>query len=236
MPSVLTNKRPHFLAIAFLLLLSSCTEGIFKSGLKEGVIEYKVSYPDLSDDHDMMDLLPKKMQCSFKKGEYRNEITAGMGLFKSAIVYQEGEKRLYHTVKLLNTKIYAELADGDLQSLNEGFLELEFEETGNSKLIAGYECKEVSVVVPGDSSWTFNLFYTDEINIPNFNYRNPFEGLDGVLMEYDILTNNLHMHFEATKVLEKEVDSEEIKISEDYEQVSSKKLREQLESIFDKVR
>jgi len=236
MPITPTNKWPIAFTIASLLLIASCTEGIFKSGLKEGVIEYEVSYPDLADDHTMMDLLPKKMQCHFKEGEFRNEITAGMGLFRSAIVYQAKEKHLYHTVKLLNTKIYAEMGKEDIQALNQGFQDLEFSESGERKTIAGYNCKEVQVEVPGDSSWTFALYYTEEIDIPNFNYRNPFEGLDGVLMEYDLLSNDLHMHFQAVKVLAKEVDEEDIRVSDEYKEVSSAELRAQLESIFNKVR
>lgn len=229
-------NRSTYSSLLCLILLASCKDGIFKSGLKEGEIEYEVSYPDLAEDHLMMDLLPKKMECTFTEGQFRNEITAGMGLFRSAIIYQEQDEHLYHTVKLLNKKIYAELGNDDIQALNEGFNGLVFEETGNKKTIAGYKCKEVEVEVPGDSIWVFNVYYTDEIIIPNFNYRNPFEGIDGVLMEYDILSNNLHMHFEAVEVKASEVDESEIKVSEDYTEVSSAELRQELESIFNKVK
>jgi GLPGLI family protein len=229
-------ERSTYAIVLCLILLSSCKEGIFKSGLKEGEIEYEVSYPALPKDHLMMDLLPKKMECKFSQGQYRNEISAGMGLFRSAIVYQGEEDHLYHTVKLLNKKIYAELNKNDILTLNEGFNGLVFEETGERKTIAGYDCKEVEVTVPGDSVWIFNVYYTNEIDIPKANYRNPFESLDGVLMEYDILSNDLHMHFKATRVTETEVDEKDIKISSDYNQVSSEELRKELESIFNKVK
>ena len=219
-----------------LILLVSCKDGIFKSGVQEGEIEFEVSYPSLAEDHLMMDLLPKKMECTFSKGYFRNEITAGMGLFRSAIVYQEQDQHLYHTVKLLNKKIYAELDNADILSLNEGFNGLVIEETGKRKEIAGYKCKEVKVEVPGDSSWVFNAYYTNEINIPNANFRNPFHEIDGVLMEYDILSNDLHMHFKAVNVNATEVDEKDIRISEDYTEVSSSELREELESIFNKVK
>lgn len=229
-------ERSTYAISLCLILLSSCQEGIFKSGLKEGEIEYEVSYPKLPKDHLMMDLLPKKMECTFTEGQYRNEISAGMGLFRSAIVYQRQEQHLYHTVKLLNKKIYAELDESDILSLNKGFNDLILEETGERKTIAGYDCKEIEVKVPGDSVWVFNAYYTNEIDIPNANYRNPFKTIDGVLMEYDILSNDLQMHFKAVKVIETEVDEKEIKISSDYNKVSSEELRKELESIFNKVK
>jgi len=229
-------KRRLVLLFTGLLLLAACEEGIFKSGLQEGVIEYQISYPNLAEDHLMMDLLPKKMQCKFKPGMFTNEVSAGMGLFKSAVIYQSKEEHLYHTVKLLNTKIFAELDNPDILALNDGFENLEFKPTGNKQKIAGYNCKEVEVTVPSDSSWTFLMYYTKEIDIPEANFRNPFEEIDGVLMQYDIVSNGLRMRFSAKKVTEEKVPEDEIVVGEEYEKVSSSELRAELESIFNRVR
>lgn len=234
MPNTPSPLRLSIFLLPFLLLFS-CDQGIFKSGLEEGVIEYEVSYPDLEDDHLMMDLLPKKMKSYFANGGYKNEITAGMGLFRSSIIYDGNENQLFHTYKLLNTKMVSELNPEDIHELNQGFQDLEFEETGTEKVIAGYNCKEVKVDVKADSSWSFMLYYTTEIDVPKANYRNPFEEIDGVLMQYDLLNQDLHMRLKAVKVMDKEVDLKDIRVDEEFEKVSSARLRKELESIFQKV-
>ena len=92
-----------------MICMLSCSEGIFESGLSEGVIEYKIEYPHIGEDHVMMDLLPQKMEMTFKDGEYRNEISAGMGLFKTSIIKEKENAKLIHSIKLLNKKLASEL-------------------------------------------------------------------------------------------------------------------------------
>lgn len=230
----------HFKRISFfvviLFFVVSCDKGIFESGLKEGIIEYRIEYPKLDKDHIMMDLLPKKMEMTFKNGEYRNEISAGMGLFKTAIIKENENQKLIHTIKVLNKKMASELNYDDFVKLNSEFNNLEFKPTGNSKEIAGYHCKEMIATVQEDSIWDFKLYYTDEINVPNSNYMNPFEKIEGVLMQYEMINHDLHMLFVAENVLKKEIKKEDIYLEDDYKMVSPTQLESELDAIFEKVK
>ncbi len=232
-PSI--HKRIQYFFI-LLLFTISCDSGIFESGIKEGVVEYKIEYPYLKDDHIMMDLLPKKMEMTFKDGEYRNEISAGMGLFKTAIIKEKENQKLIHTIKLLNKKLASELESSDIESLNKDFNKIEFEATGNMKEIAGYHCKEVIATVKEDSTWEFKLYYTEEIAIQDPNYLNPFHPIQGVLMQYEMINHDLHMLFTAVSVHKKEVKREDILLAEDYVIVTPEKLESELDAIFEKVK
>lgn len=222
--------------LIFLLSLAACSEGIFESGIDEGVIEYKIEYPSISGDDVMMDLLPKKMETTFKDGEFRNEIIAGMGLFKTSIIRQGKSDKLIHTIKVLNKKQASEVGSDDIAKLNHEFNEIDFEATDGEKTIAGYKCKEMIAKVKGDSAWEFKLYYTDEIKIPNANYMNPFDKVEGVLMQYEMINHDIHMQFTAEKVLKKEVADEDIHLASDYKMISPAKLSEELDAIFEKVK
>jgi hypothetical protein len=232
-PSVFKRIAYYFI---LLLFATSCDRGIFESGLDEGVIEYRIEYPDLGDDHVMMDLLPKKMEMTFKEGEYRNEISAGMGLFKTSIIKEKENEKLIHTIKLLNKKLASELNAQDIKRMNKAFNDIEFKKTNGTKEIAGYQCQEVQATVKGDSIWEFKLYYTDEIDVPNSNYLNPFAEIEGVLMQYEMINNDLHMLFIAENVLKKDINREDILLAEEYEMVSPENLEKELEAIFEKVK
>lgn len=109
---------------------------------------------------------------------------------------------------------------------------MEVKFTDETKEIAGYNCKSAEVKVLGDSVWTFNVFYTDEINIKNVNGHTPFKPIKGVLMEYQLLSNNVLMKFTATKVIQEDIDASVLALDEDYEMVEPKKLKLEIEKLF----
>jgi hypothetical protein len=159
-----------------------------------------------------------------------------MGLFKTSIICEKGKSNLVHSVKMLNKKYASELTSKQIEDLNPDFKKLEIVETGNSKMIAGYDCKEVKVKVLSDSSWMFNLYFTDKISIKNSNQHTPFKSIKGVLMEYEIISYDTHMRFSAVEVNKTEVDLESIALTNDYQMISPERLKSEIEGIFAKVK
>lgn len=232
--------RPHsfFIGITcfcIALLSFSCSDSTFDDGLDKGVIEYSISYPSIPEDNYMLDLMPKKMETSFYKGNFRSDIVAGMGLFKTSIISEKGNEKLIHSVKMLNKKYVSSLNLEEIRDLNPNFNEIEITPTDETKEIAGYMCNGADVKVKGDSTWEFKIYYTNEINIKNSNKHTPYKSISGVLMQYEILSYNTHMLFTAKKVTPLE-DSIITKPGDDYEQVSPKRLEEEIEAIFNAVK
>jgi hypothetical protein len=223
-------------ALIVASLLFACSEGIFKKGIKEGVIEYTISYPDIPENSYMLDLLPKKMETAFSNGEFRNDIIAGMGIFKTSLIRLEENKGIIHSVKLLNERVASELQAEDIERFNPAFRDLQIEPTKGGKEIAGYYCKEAKVTVKGDSTWTFTIYYTEEIDIEKANQLSPFEAVEGVLMEYHVISHDLHMHIQANRVLEKKIDTESLRLEDNYVMVSPGELSDKIESLFEKIK
>lgn len=222
--------------ITISLFSPACDDFSFHNGIDEGVIEYSISYPDIPSDSYILDLMPKKMQTSFKDDNFRSDIIAGMGLFKTSIISIEKDKELLHSVKMLNKKYASKLSSNDLIKLNPDFENIEIELIDERKEIAGYHCKAAEVKVLADSTWSFKLYYTNEIKIKNVNLHTPFKEINGVLMEYEVTSYDTHMHFIADKVIQKEVNESEIKLEEGYKMIAPLELKKEIESIFAKVR
>ena len=139
-------------AFVFITLLSifhfSCEKSIENDGyISEGIIEYNISYPQIPEDDLLLEILPKKMKMSFKNDSYRNDIVAGMGLFRTSIISKKDDDNLLHTVKILNNKFASTLNTSDLQTINPNFHSIDIEFTENTKVIAGFNCKEAKITV-----------------------------------------------------------------------------------------
>ena len=133
---------------------------------------------------------------------------------------------------MLKTKYASELSEKDFESFNPEFNDINITLTKETKDIAGYACKSADIVVKGDSTWNFKVFYTEEIKINKSNAHTPFKEIDGVLMEYQLLSNNILMHFTATKVISEEVASEAVELGDGYEMVSPDVLKEEIQKLF----
>ena len=228
------NTLFRFIAILLLAGTMSSCENPFTKDIKEGVIYYSIHYPSISEDNVMLDLMPKKMETTFKNNCYRSDIIAGMGLFKTSIIKGESQEELTHTVKMLNKKYASVLNNEELISMNPTLANITLEETGKRKKIAGYNCREVLVLRDGKE--ISKLYYTKDISIDKPNEITPFHEVPGVLMEYEIINYDTHMHFVVEEVIEKEIKSSDIILEEGYELVSPERLTKEIQAIFDKVK
>ncbi len=221
-------------AILIAVLITSCIKNPFSNKISEGIIVYKIEYPEIDEDNVMLELMPKKMEMIFKEDDFRNDIMAGMGLFRTSIISEKSKNQLVHSVKMLDKRYYSVLDESDIETMNPNLDNISIEYTGNEKEIAGLVCKEV-LAVQNDET-TFILYFTDRISIKNPNRGTPFKDIPGVLMEYDIINYNTHMHFQAEEIIEQEVAGEELQLEEGYKEISPLELKHEIQVIFDKVK
>lgn len=181
----------------------------------------------------MLEMMPRKMEMAFKDDNYRTDIIAGMGLFKSSIIFKKGDDKITHSVKMLRKKYAAVLDQKDIKKINPELADIEIEYTGNKKEIAGFKCKEA--ILKQASGKSYILYYTDDINIKTPNKNTPFEEIGGVLMQYEIVNYNTHMKFTVEEVIEKEVNSIDLVLEDGYKMVEPEVLDKEIQAIFDKV-
>lgn len=200
--------------------------------LSEGVIEYEVSYPKLDPSSVLIELLPTKMTMKFKDDRFVTDLSAGFGMFRMNLVNNSDDHEFVQMVKLIGDK-YTVTYDEEkaLKSLNK-FPEISLKETGKTKMIANYECKEAIVTIQNDSLETYTLYFTDKIRLNKPNWFTQFTGIEGVLMEYQVERYNLCTHFRAIEVLPQEIEDEVFDIPEDYTEISEEEMDVKMTDIF----
>ncbi len=208
------------------LFLFACNEiGHQKSD--EGYIEYSATPVDLSNPK--ANFAPTKMIIKFKGEKAAAEMAAGMGLFTNAYISNFQQKTMSQLVKIVNKKYLVTLdsvaVKKEIMEESSGMI---VTKTKKTKTIAGYKCKHARVNFKDDSKEGFDIFYTTDIKIPHANWSNPFQSIDGVLMEYQLSKYGLEMKFVATAVKKTPIEDATFEISKDYKPIS----QQEMENIF----
>lgn len=213
-------------AVALSSLPFGCSNSKGGKGLTEGIIEYKAAAVDPSSS--LASFAPSKMTIKFKEDKSRVELSAAMGLFSTAFISDPHEKKLTQMIKLLNKK-YVHIADEkEIAQDNAIANDMIIEETNETKLIAGYNCKKAIVKFKDNKKPEFSIYYTDEISIADPNWSNPFYSINGVLMEYQMERHGLELRFEAQSVKKAEVEEEEFVRSKEYQVISRQEMEDLL--------
>lgn len=216
------NRILYFIACLILLTVASCTHSDDKF-ISEGSIEYVATVVDKSNS--MATMAPSKMVIKFKKNKSSVQMSAGMGLFNTSFVSNPETHTMLQLVKLLNKKYWLVQDENEIKKEIEKY-NIAIKPTTETKTIAGYKCKKFIVHYKDDSSPDFDIYYTNELNIQNPNFANPFCSIDGVLMEYQMKKFGLEMKFTAKKVEKESIDDNVFQVPDDYKKITQKEMNE----------
>lgn len=208
-----------------MLLFTSCKGGKkTENALAEGVIEYNASVVD--EGHPMAGLAPSTATVKFKGNKYELEMST-MGIFNTMFVSDPSKKTLTQMVKFMDIKNACIQKESDLAPENKAY-ELKFEESKDTKKIAGYKCKKMKATLVHDPSVSFDIYYTDELGSDSINHLSPYKPVKGMLMQYRLKKLGLEMCFTATAVKKEEVRDETFEVPSYYKIVN----RAEMEQLF----
>lgn len=220
-------------SLTLLFLWQACDSTLFDTRISEGVIEFEVTYPDMDPDNFLAGLMPDAMTMKFKDNVFNNELSAGMGMFKTNFIANSNTKNLKHSVKLVNKKYYADLSQDEVAVINKKYDSYSLIQMDEIKEIAGYTCKKALIVFDDPEVGEIYVYYTDQIHIDDANWATPFKGIDGVLLEYQLTQYDIKMSFVATAVKESDLKESDFGIQEDYEKITYDKLEKEILDIFE---
>jgi hypothetical protein len=191
----------------------------------DGVITYKISYPDSKMTEEQLNMVPKMMTVSVKGSKARTEMNVGGGLIveildymaksKIALINMMGQK---YAIKQTKAEIDKENADQPKGTVNV---------TGETKNICGYNCKKAIVTSDDDGVKTnFEVWFTEELGGKDANFDNPlYKDINGVMLEFTLKTPQATMKFTATSVEKKSVSAKDFEIPADYTLTTQEELR-----------
>jgi arsenate reductase-like glutaredoxin family protein len=198
-----------FFCLIFIMAIS-CSSSQKKEAttedkkFEEGVIVYKIEYPERDTADFMLKMLPDSMYLSVKNGMCRTEIGKGK-MFRQIRITKEKEVILMVQMleKRVGTMIDSTIFDDQILPKNPlVFHSVEKEETDrtyagfNSSWYKAFDSKEKS----------FALFVTDEVAVNHPNLYSQYHDINDVLLEYYTQRFGLAMRYTAVRVEHKKID------------------------------
>lgn len=207
------------------------SEKLLAGKLSQGIITYKVTFPNISADNVINSLLPDKVTMCFKDGQSSINLESVGGVFKSKMVSNEKQLQIEQFVKIFKKRIRARLGEKDIESFNSELPDMTIIKTNQTDSIAGYLCHKAIGVYDDPSMPEINLYYTKDIDLKSPNWFNQYSSIDGVLMWYEIQEFGLKMRLEAVNVDKENIDKSIFKTDTTYSLISPEALKVQLDQL-----
>jgi len=211
--------------ILFMLVFisNSCNSDTKSGQVSEGEILYRIEYLDSERDNPLIALLPTKMTTFFRENSSFTLIEGFFGTFKLGYILNFKDRVNCSMLQILDKKY---MYQAGLTEMAFGYgkmedLSIDFSE--KTKKIAGYNCKH-AIAVYNDDRDTIQLYYTTDIALLHPNQNNPFNEINGVLMEFSVNLANINMKFVADKVVAKKVAWDVFKKPDGYLSVSESEM------------
>jgi hypothetical protein len=191
----------------------------------DGVITYKITYPDSKFTEAQLSMAPKMMTVSIKGSKARTEMNVGGGLVVEILDYVAKTK--VALINMMGQKFAIKSNAEEIEKENAGQPKGTVTITNETKNIAGYNCKKAIVTSDDDGvKSTFEVWFTDEIGGKDANFDNPlYKDINGVMLEFILKTPQASMKLSATSIDKKAVPAKDFEIPSDYTLTTQDELK-----------
>ncbi len=186
--------RSTFLLLTLTTVFASCSD---TSKIKEGKISYAVDYPNHKDNFFLYSILPKEMELKFKDGKMQSLIKKVD--LQNALLVDCNKKQVMAYFQYGTEAFSVKLQPSDIQQMLSDQKDYSIVFTKDEKEILGFNAKKAVATCKTDKKDKIELWYTEDIELKNSNWYNPFKEVPGVLLEYAIDRYGIRMEFKAKK-------------------------------------
>jgi GLPGLI family protein len=206
------------LAVFSILVFAACFTTSFTMAGKpfEGVITFKISYPDSKFSESQLAMFPKVLTVSIKGTKSRTDLQ--MSGMNSVEITDYVEKTSVSLLNMMGQKYAIKKTTAEIEKENSAEGTVTVVKSEETKTIAGYTCKKVTVTVNNDGvKSNYEAWFTTEIGSKESNFNNPFyKDIEGVLLEFVMKNQDVTMKFLATSVEKKNIPAKDFEIPSDY--------------------
>jgi len=211
---------PIFIMMVIIAACNKLAPGSFAGNISEGIIEYKISFPELGNESLTATLMPETMTFAFKANSFASYFEAAGGVFKNRIIADRQEKKVEHQLKVFRKKVKVMMDETDVLQMLAEYPKMTVIETGDVDTIAGYPCNKALLVYDDIEKKHIEVFYTKSINLEKPNWCTQYHDIDGVLMAYEIVEFGIRMRLEAISVKSEKITPEVLKPHDDFTPIS----------------
>ena len=212
-------KRIHISFLALSIVFISGCDTLFHENIKEGYIEFEITYPETDAGSIIANILPTEMILRFKDDRTVGSLSAAMGAFQTEMLAFPETRTVYQLVKIMNDKHALRVDSNEIENLYAELPDMKIHFVDSTKMVAGYKCNKAVVTFKDNIKEEFSIWYTDDINIVNSNWCTPFHEISGVLLEYQVRKYNYELKLVATNVVKKDIDESYFTIPKDYVEI-----------------
>jgi len=210
--------------ILFIFICASCDVKKETGYIDEGEINYKLVYLESDKDKPIISILPSTMTVKFNKHFSIQKVDGWLGFFSLTGISDYKKGKDYALLKILEKKYIYEKNSGEGSFGYKELPGMNIKYVNETKIIAGYKCKKALITLPDSTLDTMIVYYTDQINIKNPNWNNPFKQINGVLLEFQMEQFNIKTKITANYVKSIEVPDKEFEIPSGYKRVTKREM------------
>ncbi len=203
------------------------------TGLTEGRIEFQITYEQQEVGGYSASLLPAKMTMEFRDNMIKNTIQGGMGFFNLVNVSDLKNYQFITYLRFIDKK-YIFKGDRNEPPCCFGLMhDMNIEFTKQTKEIIGFDCKKAIASFPDESLESFDIWYTEDLQLNKPNGNSPYRKIPGVLLEFNTIMGNANMHMVAKKCDVSRVPAKIFDLPKNYTQVSKLEMETILNALLD---
>ena len=184
----------------FILLIFgafSSVESFSQKNLSEGSLVYNISVETGSTQPKMADMLDGATTTVYLKGnQSRTEMVSGLG--SEATIYNATTGSGVILKDYSAQKLMITLTPEDWSRNNKKYDGITFENTGETAVIDGFDCKKAIAKLKDGSSFT--VYYTTDVNVANKDYDYQFKTLPGLAVQYEMQSGKMKFKFTLSKI------------------------------------
>ncbi|MCO6496113.1 MAG: hypothetical protein J5I50_00485 [Chitinophagaceae bacterium] len=187
------KKQLLILGFVFFLFGSAKAQKM----LSEGVLVYNMAVETGTGQANMADMFDGATTSVYLKGNMsRMELVSGLG--KEATIYDAGTGKAVILKDYSGQKLMITMTPQDWEANNKKYSDITFENTGETAVISGYNCKQAIAKLSNGSSFT--VYYTEDIQLNNRGYDPQFKNLPGLAVQYEMNSGKMKFKFTLDKV------------------------------------
>ncbi len=205
--------------LLLIVVILSCSKNENKGLYDKGRLEYRITYLNAVEDNYDPSFLPKKMILEFNEEYSINRIDGFMGFFKLGNITYFKNKKVKTHLKVLDQNYTFTGGRNEMMCCFDCMEGMTITEDTVISTLAGLESRKATISFKNRSE-TFDVFYTNDIELSHPNRSNPYSSIDGVLTKFRLVMGPYNMLFTASKFDPNKAPSDEMEIPEEAMQVN----------------
>jgi len=212
--------------VIVLFILTGCNWEN-NSSKTEGIVTYAIEYPHQAEQKGFTAFLPKEMITYYKDDHFKLKFKGEFNIYNLEFISRSQGDTCFTLFKIFDKKLFYSMGQNE-----ELFL---FNDLGASdlvifndstKTIAGINCTKAMLQFEDAYAPDIEVYFSEEIKISRPNRHSPFSQVPGLMLEFSMEYQDMHLQFKAQNVSFKKIDNHEFHLPDSYKKTKQDEIKD----------